>query len=272
MDGHSSSRDPAWKKAFIGYIDQERRVTGERFPPMALSTVDLDGRPAVRMVSPRGFVGDGFLRISKEDQGQWASDVLTICTHAQSNKVRELVNTNDVQLVCWLPHARVQIRCSGHAHLLFHPENPNYSTLSLDIRHRVWPRDGTEAESQEESEGLRNNARAAGPMAPVNGNVEIDDEHIREAAYLHHSPVIQAWYSWPPPGRVRLADPGLYPASIPDIKDKAEAARHEAAARRNYVLVFIDINKVDIVNLDDATRKIYTRRSDTSWSVDDVNP
>ncbi|KAJ2609393.1 hypothetical protein H4S08_004071 [Coemansia sp. RSA 1365] len=271
MKGYCS-RDPEWKKAFVKYIDQEREITNERFPSMALSTVDLEGRPAVRMVSPRGFVGDGFLRISKEDKGQWASDVLTFCTHAQSNKVQELVNTNDVQLVCWLPNTGIQIRCSGHAHLLFHPDNPNYSTLSLDIRHRVWPRDGTDAENKEEEEEQLNNKMAGGPMGLVNGSVLIDDEYIREQAFLNHSPVIQAWYSWPAPGRVKLADSSLYPMSIPKIEDKAEAEKYEANARRNYVLIFVDVNKVDIVNLKQSTRMLYTRRSDTSWSITEINP
>ncbi|KAJ2845271.1 hypothetical protein IWW36_004849, partial [Coemansia brasiliensis] len=83
-------RDPEWKKEFVRYIDEERKISKERFPAMALSTVDLDGRPSVRMVSPRGFVGDGFLKISQKDTGQWTSDILTFCTHAQSNKVSEL--------------------------------------------------------------------------------------------------------------------------------------------------------------------------------------
>ncbi|KAJ2341887.1 hypothetical protein GGF43_006066 [Coemansia sp. RSA 2618] len=271
MDGYCS-RDPEWKKEFVKYVDREREITGERFPLMALSTVDLDGRPAVRMVSPRGFVGDGFLRISKEDKGQWTSDVLTFCTHAKSNKVSELVGTNEVQMVCWLPNIRVQIRCSGHAHLLFHPDNPNYSTLALDIRHRVWPRDGTDAESLEQMEEKRDSAMAGGPIDPANKNIEIDDEFIREQAYQHHSPVIQAWYSWPAPGRVRLSDPSLYPMSIPKIDDKAEAEKYDANARRNYVLIFVDVNKVDIVNLDKSTRMQYARRSDTSWSITEVNP
>ncbi|KAJ1846028.1 hypothetical protein H4S02_002200 [Coemansia sp. RSA 2611] len=271
MDGYSS-RDPEWKKEFVRHIQRECGITKERFPLMALSTVDLDGRPAVRMVSPRGFVGDSFLRISKHDQGQYTSDVLTFCTHAQSNKVAELVNTSEVQLVCWLPNVRVQIRCSGHAHLLFHPENPSYSTLSLDIRHRVWPRDGTDAESQERREEKHNAELAGGPVDLANEHVAIDAEFIREQAYLHHSPVIQAWYSWPAPGRVRLADPALYPPSLPQISDPAEADRFEANARRNYVLMFIDVNKVDIFNLDQSSRVLYSRRGDTSWSITEVNP
>ncbi|KAJ2456322.1 hypothetical protein EV183_000249 [Coemansia sp. RSA 2336] len=271
MDGYCS-RDPEWKKEFVRYIDEERKISKERFPVMALSTVDLDGRPSVRMVSPRGFVGDGFLKMSPKDTGQWTSDILTFCTHAQSNKVSELVNTNDVQLCCWLPNIGVQIRCSGHAHLLFHPDNPNYSTLSLDIRHRVWPRDNTQAESHEAEQDRKNARLAGGPMEPTCQDVEIDDEYIREQAFLHHSPVIQAWYSWPPPGRVRLADPSLYPLSIPNIDDKSEADKYEANARRNYVLIFIDVNKVDIVNLNRSTRMLYTRRSDTSWSITEVNP
>ncbi|KAJ2080192.1 hypothetical protein H4R24_003241 [Coemansia sp. RSA 988] len=271
MKGYCS-RDPKWKKAFVSYINRECEITNERFPSMALSTVDLEGRPAVRMVSPRGFVGDGFLRISKEDKGQWTSDILTFCTHAQSNKVQELLNTNDVQLVCWLPNIKVQIRCSGQAHLLFHPDNPNYSTLSLGIRHRVWPRDGTEAESEEEDEERRNCKMAGGPMGLVNSSVVIDDEYIREQAFLNHSPVIQAWYSWPAPGRVRLADTSLYPMSIPKIDDKAEVEKYEANARRNYVLIFIDVNKMDVVDLNDSSRVLYTRRGDTSWSITDINP
>ncbi|KAJ1668279.1 hypothetical protein IW140_000417 [Coemansia sp. RSA 1813] len=264
-----SSRDPEWKKEFVELINKECEHTHERFPAMSLATVDVEGRPAVRTVSPRGFVGDGFLRINKDDQGQWSSDVLTFCTHAKSSKVHELVGTGDVQLVFWLQNSRVQIRCGGHAHLLFHPENPHYSTLSLDIRHRVWPRDKT-------------SERTIGGQTTVNGNgngsgldevgVEIDDEFIREQAYLHHSPVIQAWYSWPAPGKVRLADPSLYPAEIPLIKDKEEKARFEANARRNYVLVFVDVNHVDIVDLNKQTRKIYTRRSDTSWAITDASP
>ncbi|KAJ2867816.1 hypothetical protein GGH94_000592 [Coemansia aciculifera] len=256
------SRDPEWKKAFVGYVDKESEITGERFPPMALSTVDLDGRPAVRMISPRGFVGDGFLRISKEDKGQWTSDVLTICTHAKSNKVQELVNTNDVQLVAYLPHTRIQIRLGGNASLLFHPDNPNHSSLSLDMRQRVWPRNETISDNKGESD-----------PALVNGcDVELDVEYIREQAYHHHSPVTQAWYSWPPPGRARGADSSLYPTEIPKIADKAEMERYETNARRNYVLIFIDVNKVDIVDLKQSTRKIYTRRGDTTWSVQNVNP
>ncbi|KAJ1819384.1 hypothetical protein IWW57_002452 [Coemansia sp. S610] len=260
MDG-SCNRDPEWKRAFTKYFDREREITGERFLPMALSTVDLDGRPAVRMVSPRGFVGDGFLRISPEDKGHWTSDVLTICTHAKSNKVQELVNTNDVQLVAYLPHTRVQIRLGGNASLLFHPDNPNHSTLSLDMRQRVWPRCESLAEREE-----------CDP-AHINGcDVELDVEYIREQAYLHHSPVTQAWYSWPPPGRARGADSSLYPTEIPKIEDKAEMEKYEANARRNYVLIFIDISKVDIVDLNSSTRKIYSRRGDTTWSTQNVNP
>ncbi|KAJ2744121.1 hypothetical protein GGI20_003228 [Coemansia sp. BCRC 34301] len=259
------SRDPEWKRAFVGHLDKERETTGERFPPMALSTVDLDGRPAVRMVTPRGFVGDGFLRISNEDQGQWTSDVLTICTHAKSNKVQELINTNDVQLVTYLPHIGIQIRLGGNASLLFHPDNPNYSTLSLDMRQRVWPRGDDDNKS--------GTADARDPTTLVNGcDVALDVEYIREQAYLHHSPVLQAWYSWPPPGKARGADPSLYPTEIPKIEDKAEMEKYEANARRNYVLIFIDVNKVDIVDLGRSTRKIYTRRGDTTWSSQNVNP
>ncbi|KAJ2890774.1 hypothetical protein GGI21_006059, partial [Coemansia aciculifera] len=251
MNG-TCSGDPEWKRAFVAYLDKERETTGERFPAMALSTVDLDGRPAVRMVSPRGFVGDGFLRISKEDKGQWTSDVLTICTHAKSNKVQELVNTNDVQLVAYLAHTGVQIRIGGCASLLFHPDNPNYSTLSLDMRQRVWPRnDGGEMKAKSD------------PTVASGCDVQLDVEHIREQAYLHHAPVLQAWYSWPAPGKARSADPSLYPTEIPKIEDKAEMAKYEANARRNYVLIFIDVNKVDIVDLKQFTRKIYTRRGDT---------
>ncbi|KAJ1784536.1 hypothetical protein LPJ59_006333, partial [Coemansia sp. RSA 2399] len=232
-----SSHDPEWKRAFVELINKECEHTNERFPPMALATVDVEGRPAVRTVSPRGFVGDGFLRINKHDQGQWSSDVLTFCTHAKSNKIQDLVATSEVQLVCWLQNSGVQIRCSGHTHLLFHPENPHYSTLSLDIRHRLWPR------SRQEGAACQGSADAS---SQDDGRVEIDDEFIREQAYLHHAPVIQAWYSWPAPGRVRLADPALYPPEIPLIKDPDEKARFEANARRNYVLVFIDVNHVDI--------------------------
>ncbi|KAJ2624170.1 hypothetical protein GGI25_000429 [Coemansia spiralis] len=266
------SRDPEWKKVFVELINKEREFTNERFPSMALATVDVEGRPAVRTVSPRGFVGDGFLRISKEDKGQWTSDVLTFCTHAKSNKVRELVDTNEVQLVCWLPNIRVQIRCSGHAHLLFHPENPNYTTLSLDIRHRVWPRDGTAAEHEEVREQKLKAREIGGPIDPANAKVEINDEFIREQAYLHHSPVIQAWYSWPAPGKVRISNPSLYPEEIPKIEDETEKEKFEANARRNYVLVFVDVNKVDVVDLNNQTRKIYTRRSGAIWSVTDANP
>ncbi|KAJ2507899.1 hypothetical protein GGI11_006230 [Coemansia sp. RSA 2049] len=254
-----TSGDPAWKKAFVERVNRELEHTHDRFPAMSLATVDIEGRPAVRTVSPRGFVGDGFLRINKDDRhGQWASDVLTFCTHAKSNKVRELTaGTGDVQLVCWLQNTGVQIRCGGHAHLLFHPDNPQYSTLSLDIRHRVWPRDAASSSSSLESSA---------------SGAEIDAEFIREEAYLHHAPVIQAWYSWPPPGAVRVADPSLYPATIPNIADPDEKARFEANARRNYVLVFVDVNCIDIVDLVAQTRTVYTRRSDTSWSVTDANP
>ncbi|KAJ2055307.1 hypothetical protein GGH13_007891 [Coemansia sp. S155-1] len=256
------SRDPEWKKAFVGYVEKEREITGEWFLPMALSTVDLDGRPAVRMVSPRGFVGDGFLRISKDDNGQWTSDVLTICTHAKSNKVQELVNTNDVQLVAYLPHTGIQIRLGGNASLLFHPDNPNHSSLSLDMRQRVWPRNEAASDNKDE-----------GDPALVNGcDVDLDVEYIREQAYLNHSPVRQAWYSWPPPGRTRAADSSLYPTEISKIADKAEMEKYEMNARRNYVLIFIDVNKVDIVDLKQSTRKIYTRRGDTTWSALNVNP
>ncbi|KAJ2210171.1 hypothetical protein EV180_006506, partial [Coemansia sp. RSA 518] len=55
--------------------------------------------------------------------------------------------------------------------------------------------------------------------------------------------------------------------TIPQIDDKAEAEKYEANARRNYVLVFVDINKVDFVNLDESTRTQYVRRGDTSWSI-----
>ncbi|KAJ1671081.1 hypothetical protein GGF38_001067 [Coemansia sp. RSA 25] len=263
------SRDPEWKRAFVGYLNEEREVTGDLFPPMALSTVDLDGRPAVRMITPRGFVGDGFLRICEKDQGQWTSDVLTLCTHAKSNKVHELVNTNDVQLVAYLPHTRIQVRLSGNASLLFHPDNPNYSTLSLDMRQRVWPRDDADGGDNE-----ANSAAVRDPTALVNNScdAELDVEYIREQAYLHHAPATQAWYSWPPPGKARGADPSLYPTEISNIKDKAEREKYEANARRNYVLVFVDVNKVDIVDLNRSTRKIYTRRGDTTWSAQNVNP
>ncbi|KAJ1808052.1 hypothetical protein LPJ56_004607 [Coemansia sp. RSA 2599] len=269
----SCSRDPEWKKVFVKYMNAELALTNERFPVMGLATVDLDGRPAVRMVSPRGFVGDGFLKVNASDHGQWSSDVLTFCTHAKSNKVQELVNTNDIQAICWLPNTKVQIRCSGHAHLLFHPDNPNYTTLSLDMRHRVWPRDGTQEHDREVKEEQREIKLFGGPVEPlVNGGVEIDTEYIREQAYLNHSPVIQAWYSWPAPGRIRSADPSLYPIEIPKIEDKGESEKYEANARRNYVLIFIDINQVDIVDLNENTRRIHTRRSDTSWTVANVNP
>ncbi|KAJ1725415.1 hypothetical protein LPJ53_000453 [Coemansia erecta] len=267
------SHDPEWKKTFVEYMNAELAQTDERFPVMGLSTVDLEGRPAVRMVSPRGFVGDNFLKINSSDHGQWASDVLTFCTHAKSNKVQELVNTNDIQVICWLPNIKVQIRCSGHAHLLFHPDNPNYSTLSIDMRHRVWPRDGTDAAKKVAAEDRRESSVVGGTVEPlVNNMVEIDTEYIREQAYLHHSPVIQAWYSWPAPGKIRSADPSLYPPEIPKIEDEAEKEKYEANARRNYVLIFIDVNQVDIVDLNENTRKIHTRRSDTSWAVSNVNP
>ncbi|KAI8324112.1 hypothetical protein GQ54DRAFT_257028 [Martensiomyces pterosporus] len=269
MNG-TSKRDPEWKQAFNKYLDREREFSKQRFPPVALSTVDLNGRPAVRMLSPRGFVGDGFLRISKDDHGQWTSDVLTFCTHAKSNKVQELVNTNDVQLAFWLPHVQVQVRCSGQAHLLFHPDNPNYSTLSLDIRHRIWPRDGTQAEEEEEEPQEKEEAHHS--LDLDNSKVEIDAEFIREQAYLHHAPVLQAWYSWPAPGKIRSADPALYPMEIPKIEDPVAREKYEADARRNYVLVFVDVNKVDIVDLEQATRKLYKRRGDTSWTVTNINP
>ncbi|KAJ2551112.1 hypothetical protein EV175_003812 [Coemansia sp. RSA 1933] len=250
-----SSRDPEWKRAFVERMNRECEHTHERFPATALATVDGEGHPAVRMVSPRGFLGDGFLRINKDDQGQWSSDVLTFCTHAKSNKVAELVGTGDVQLVWWLHNSGVQIRCSGHTHLLFHPDNPNYSTLSLDISHRVWLRD-----QKSDSQDIDLDS------------VLIDDEFIREQAYLHHSPILQAWYSWPAPGKVRLADPSLYPPEIPLITDPEEKARFEANARRNYVLVFIDVNHVDIVDLNAQTRIIYSRKSDMSWAITEANP
>ncbi|KAJ2700585.1 hypothetical protein FB645_004947 [Coemansia sp. IMI 203386] len=275
LDEESSrtNRDPEWKKAFVKYMNAELALTNERFPVMGLATVDLEGRPAVRIVSPRGFVGDGFLKVNSSDHGQWSSDVLTFCTHAKSNKVQELVNTNDIQAICWLPNIKVQIRCSGHAHLLFHPDNPNYTTLSLDMRHRVWPRDGTPEEEREAREEQKEIQRFGGSVEPlVNGAVEIDVGYIREQAYLHHSPVLQAWYSWPAPGKIRSADASLYPMEIPKIKDKEESEKYEANARRNYVLIFIDVNQVDIVDLNESTRRIHTRRSDTSWSVANVNP
>ncbi|KAJ2759208.1 hypothetical protein IWQ57_006615 [Coemansia nantahalensis] len=216
---------------------------------MALATIDLDGLPAVRMVGLRGFVGDEPLRLSREDAGEWTSDMLAFCTHAQSAKVQELAHVNDLQLACWMPHSRVQIRCSGHAHLLFHPEHPSYVSQALAISHRVWRRDGA----------------GTGPA-----NVDID--FIREQAFVHHTPEVQAWYSWPPPGRIRQSDPTLYPEIMSAGGDPRERARREADARRNYVLVFVEVNKVDIVDLGRSTRRIHTRRSDSSWSAVDVNP
>ncbi|KAJ2043958.1 hypothetical protein GGI08_007244, partial [Coemansia sp. S2] len=59
---------------------------------------------------------------------------------------------------------------------------------------------------------------------------------------------------------------------ISKIADKAEMEKYEMNARRNYVLIFIDVNKVDIVDLKQSTRKIYTRRGDTTWSALNVNP
>ncbi|KAJ2833814.1 hypothetical protein GGI24_000684 [Coemansia furcata] len=261
MNNGVCSGDPEWKRAFVGYVDKERSITGERFPPMALATVDVDGRPAVRMVSPRGFVGDGFLRITRDDPGHWTSDVLTLCTHARSNKVQELLATSDVQLVGYLAHTGVQVRLGGSASLLFHPDHPNHSTLALDMRQRVWPRHPAASDHNDHD-----------PTRVDGCDVELDAEFIREQAYLHHQPVLQAWYSWPPPGKPRSADPSLYPTEIPKIADVAEKEKYEANARRNYVLVFIDVNKVDIVDLKQATRKIYTRRGDTTWSAQNVNP
>ncbi|KAJ1728001.1 hypothetical protein LPJ61_004280 [Coemansia biformis] len=249
MGGEQCGGDPEWKRAFVEFAGRERAATGGKPLEMALATVDLDGQPAVRMVGLRGFLGDEFLRLTKDDSGQWTSGILAFCTHAQSAKVQELEDTSDVQIACWMPHSRVQIRCSGEAHLLFHPDNPKYESQALDIFHRVRPRDG-----------------AGG------GPADIDDEYIREQAFLHHTPEVQAWYSWPAPGRVRQPDPALYPVSISSIGDQDEAARREAAARRNYVLVFVDVNKVDIVDLGRSTRMLYTRRSDTSWSAVEINP
>ncbi|KAJ1932919.1 hypothetical protein EC988_009294 [Linderina pennispora] len=178
---------------------------------------------------------------------------MTFCTHSKSIKVQELVGVSDVQLLYWFPHAQVQVRCSGQAHMLFHPDNPHYSTLSLDIRQRIWRRDEREA-------GLDNS------------EVELDTEYIREQAFLNHSPVIQAWYSWPPPGRVRSGDASLYPREIPGIKDEEMREKYGNEARRNYVLVFVDVTKVDIVDLKDNTRKLYKRRGDTTWTVTNINP
>ncbi|KAJ1889099.1 hypothetical protein LPJ66_008217 [Kickxella alabastrina] len=252
------SRDPEWKKEFVRNLNIEHSPATEHFPPIALSTVDLNGRPSVRMVSPRGFLGDGFLKTSATDQqNTWTSDILTLCTHAQSNKVQELLNTPDTQLVCWLPRAQAQIRCSGRAHLLFHPESPLYSTLTLDLEYRVWP------SRQDNSEDV------AGDDVPP---VVVDPEFVREQAFLHHSPGIQSWYSWPAPGRARALDDSLYPKDLERIEDSLVRDRCEETARRNYVLVFIDIDHVDIVDLGQSTRRIYTRRSDNSWTTTNVNP
>ncbi|KAJ2725359.1 hypothetical protein GGI07_001367 [Coemansia sp. Benny D115] len=122
-------------------------------------------------------------------------------------------------------------------------------------------------------EEQREVAEVGGLVEPlVQGAVEIDTEYIREQAYLNHSPVIQAWYSWPAPGMVRLSDNSLYPPEIPKIEDSEEKEKYEANARRNYVLIFVDVNNVDIVDLNDNTRKVYARRGDQSWSVTSVNP
>lgn len=245
-------KDPEWKRAFNKCMEAERLATNpprDKLPPMALSTVDLDGRPAVRMVSTRGFVGDGYLHISaKESESavskHWSSDILTLCTHAKSNKVREMLNTKGVQMVWFLPATNIQIRLSADAHLLFHPDNPNYSTLSLNLRHRLYS-------LHEEREG----------KVP-----EVDCEFIREQAYLHHSPAVQAWYVWPPPGRPRQADTALFP-------ERLETEEHIQTARLNHVLVFLDVFHVDIVDLNGPSRKIYSRRDgDLTWYSSDVNP
>ncbi|ORX72136.1 hypothetical protein DL89DRAFT_291363 [Linderina pennispora] len=247
-----TSSDPEWKKAFNRHLALELE-SPQKFATCVLSTVDGNGHPAARLVTPRGFVGEDFLRLSPQDGGQWTSDVMTFCTHSKSIKVQELVGVSDVQLLYWFPHAQVQVRCSGQAHMLFHPDNPHYSTLSLDIRQRIWRRDEREA-------GLDNS------------EVELDTEYIREQAFLNHSPVIQAWYSWPPPGRVRSGDASLYPQEIPGIKDEEMREKYGNEARRNYVLVFVDVTKVDIVDLKDNTRKLYKRRGDTTWTVTNINP
>ncbi|KAJ1965699.1 hypothetical protein GGI12_000598 [Dipsacomyces acuminosporus] len=259
-----SSRDPEWKREFAGHLNKELGPTDQRLLPMMLATVDLNGHPAVRTVSLQGFVGDGFLRISQDDDGQWTSDVLTFSTHAKSNKVQELIRTSDVQLAFWLPHAQAQVRCSGQAHLLFHPDNPNYTSLSLDIRHRIWPRDDAPAAKNEER-------KDSSDVDLDNVTIEIDEEFIREQAYLHLSPAIQAWYSWPAPGKIRSTDPSLYPAEISSVEDPVAREKHEADARRNYVLVFVDIDKVDIVDLNSNTRRLHKRRSDTTWTAVNVN-
>ncbi|KAJ2714644.1 hypothetical protein H4R19_001624 [Coemansia spiralis] len=246
MDGGG---EPEWRRGFAEFASRERAATGGKPLEMALATIDANGQPAVRMVGLRGFVGDAPLRISKDDTGQWASDVLAFCTHAQSTKVQELANGSDLQLACWMPHVRVQIRCSGQARLLFHPEHPSYVSQARNIGPHLRPRDG------------------AGGKSPV-----VDDNFIHEQAFLHHTPEVQAWYSWPAPGRIRESDPALYPATISDCGDTHEIARREADARRNYVLVFVEVTKVDIVDLGRSTRTIHTRRSDSSWSVVEVNP
>lgn len=149
--------DEPWHAPLDHALERNRRSPQHRF--VQLATIGLDGRPDVRTIVFRGFLGD--------------SRDLMFTTDARSAKCAEIERTPDVALCWYFTETREQFRYSGEARLVdAAASDPNLG----EARRHVWRSlpDDTRASFTWPAAGARRDRTVDFPTTPPDPRSPLD--------------------------------------------------------------------------------------------------
>lgn len=262
---------PSW----VPILDSNIKKGG---PLFYFSSVDeFDGSPRVRTCVSRGWLF-----------GDKATGILTLTTDKRMPKMGQLSKNDKFEGCFYFPDASIQIRISGTTQFLMpqeheypvsligHPSAQTDTNISSSVSSES---SSTSSGSASSSSSYLNdpnyklypivspsyNTESVQPLYPPSlpeWNTEFD------RIWDIMSPKLQASFRYPPPGSKMTTEDRRRLDSIMRGVDGANSNDGKA----NFVVILLLVNKVDVYNDSNATRRIYTRRKGDEWKEEDVCP
>ncbi|KWU42125.1 hypothetical protein RHOSPDRAFT_36324 [Rhodotorula sp. JG-1b] len=237
---------------------------------LATTSVNDVQQPRVRYVVHRGFVNerrkedDGSHNLILDDSGNdLISDKLVVTTDARSPKARQLAEQPKVELAWWMAATQHQFRIVGRAYILPSAAFPTH--------------EGTEKAISSGTEQQLSFPFPRKQLSPYEG-FNWEDERVRQ--FRKMSPELRASFYRPVPG-TKLTDTDVkmedLPQTLPEGIEEAETEEQKKQveqALKNFALIVIDANEVDLVDLGSTpdTRTLWTCRDGENWKEEGVVP
>ncbi|GAA5863783.1 hypothetical protein JCM3774_001157 [Rhodotorula dairenensis] len=267
---------PAWVDKLRDVLTNNMKENKDLISYALATTSAHDSHQArVRYVVHRGFVnerrkqGDGSQNLLQDDSGRdLISDKLVVTTDARSPKARQLALEPKVELAWWMAATQHQFRIVGRAYI--------FPSSAFSIHEATTGIAGGSDTTTDSTKQL-SFPFPKKQLAPYD-DFNWEDERVRQ--FRKMSPELRASFYRPVPG-TKTADTEVtmeeLPQTLPEGIEEAEGEEQKKQveqALKNFALIVIDANEVDLVDLGSTpdSRSLWVRQEGGDWKEDGLVP